>query len=152
VTDLFNLEKSRTISDYNTLLKAKITSFLVNFRENYNRYPIKLVNKLVRHNSIKRVSKLIVNGVSIETSIVIKEIQKKYKQLYKKLNPRYFNPTIKAYKHDAIRVSETKEVKKVYETYCKQLDVEFKEMRQDLDFCISALKAINEEIKKGQKK
>ncbi len=135
------------VRKYKTLLKSDVTSFLVSFRRKYRVFPIKLLNELSKNSSYKNLKKLIVNGVSIEPVVLIKDINKKYKQLGKQLNPSYFNPTLRAYTKDSIRCSDESEVKVIYKNYLDELKRQFNDMDMDLSFCLEGLKAINKALK-----
>lgn len=143
---MFNLEKRKKVKAYNDMLKSKITSFLVEFRNKYKRFPIKTIKKLSKSNTLNRITKLMVDDVSLEPYLAVNNSIKKYQELGKKLNPSYFNPTISAYKHDANRCREVSEVKDVYDTYSNQLDAEFKQMKDDLMFCFDVTKSISKNI------
>lgn len=140
------------VRKYKTLLKSDVTSFLVSFRRKYRVFPIKLLNELSRNSSYKNLKKLIVNGVSIEPVVLIKDINKKYKQLGKQLNPSYFNPTLRAYTKDSIRCKDESEVKVIYKNYLDELKRQFNDMDMDLSFCLEGLKAINRALKENNKK
>lgn len=135
------------VRKYKTLLKSDVTSFLVSFRRKYRVFPIKLLNELSRNSSYKNLKKLIINGVSIEPVVLVKDINKKYRQLGKQLNPSHFNPTLRSYTKDAIKCSDEKEVKIIYRNYLDELKRQFNDMEMDLGYCLEGLKAINRALK-----
>lgn len=142
-----DLKKRKEIKDYTNRLKNRVTSFLVKYRKRYNAFPIGSINKLVKHDSYKYLSKLIINGVSIETPIAIKDMQKKYNGIKKKLNPSYFNPIIKGFISDAKKAGNDTSISSLYSNYCSELDAEFKQLDLDLDFCLNTLKSLNKALK-----
>lgn len=140
-------EKKKLVKSYHTLLKSDITSFLVSFRRKYNLFPIKELKKLDRQHSYKKVSKIIINGNSMEASIGIKEVKTRFNQFNKKINPSYFNPILKGFLRDANKCENEQEMKRVYNDYRKEINLEFKQFDIDLRFCIDGLKAINRSLR-----
>ena len=135
------------VRKYKILLKSDVTSFLTSFRRKYRAFPIKLLNELSKNSSYKNLKKLMVNGVSIEPNVLIKDINKKYKQLEKQINPSYFNPTLRAYTKDASKCKDESEVKIIYKNYLDELKRQFKDIDMSLAYCLEGLKAINYALK-----
>jgi hypothetical protein len=106
-----------------------------------------LLNELSKNTSYKNIKKLIINDISIEPIILIKNINKKYRDLKRKTNPSYFNTVLRAYTKDAIRCSNEVEIKIIYKNYLDDLKKQFNDMDMDLNFCLEGLKAINKEMK-----
>lgn len=146
------LDKRREIKKYNTLLKNKVTSFLVQYRKKYNAFPITTINKLVKQNSYKKLAKLIIYDNPIESSVALSDLQKRYKGIKGKLNPSYYNPVIRGFNVDAKKASNNESIKDIYTKYCHQLDAEFKQLDLDLDYCVATLKALNKALAEYNKK
>lgn len=145
------LDRRRDIKSYTVKLKSKITSFLVPYRKKYDAFPIQTINKLVRQDSYKALSKLIVNDVPIEANVALKDLQTRYKNIKKKLNPSYYNPVLRGFNQDAKKASD-EYIKEIYKNYVHQLDAEFKQLDLDLDFCIATLRALNKALSEHNKK
>ena len=145
------MSNKEVVRKYKVLLKNDITSFLVSFRRKYRAYPIKLLNDLAKNSSYKNLKKMIINGISIEPVVLIKEINKKYRYFSKQINPSYFNPTLRSYTKDALRCKDESEVKIIYSNYLDELKRQFNDMDMDLKFCIDGLKAINIALKSNNK-
>ncbi|MBR6907677.1 hypothetical protein IKN40_04170 [bacterium] len=141
------LEKRREIKNCTTLLKSRVTSFLVKYRKRCNAFPISTINKLVKHDSYKHLSKLIINEVPIDTNIAVKDMQKRYNGVKKKISPAYFNPIIRGFISDSKKASNVSSIKDIYKSYCSQLDAEFKNLNLDLEYCLETLKALNKSLK-----
>ena len=146
------LDKRREIKKYNTMLKTKVTSFLVGYRKKYNAFPIATINKLVKLNNYKALAKLIIYDVPIDSSVAVSDLQKRYKGIKGKLNPSYYNPVIRGFNVDAKKASSNESIKDIYNKYCHQLDAEFKQLDLDLDYCIATLKALNKALAEYNKK
>ncbi len=145
-------ETRKDIRGYNVKLKSKITSFLVSYRKKYDAFPIGSINKLTKHTNYKALSKLIINDVSIEPELAIKDLQERYKGIKKKLNPSYFNPVLRGFTSDAKKTTSKESMRDIYTKYSHQLDAEFKQLDLDLDFCVATLKALNKSLSEYNKK
>ena len=146
------VEKVTIIKKYKLLLKNDVTSFLVSFRRKYNVFPIKLLNELSKNSSYSNIKKLLVNGVSIEPNVLAKDVNNKYKGLKKKINPSYFNPTLKSFTKDALKCKDESEIKVIYKNYSDELKRLFKDMNDELSYCVESLKAINIALKSNKRK
>lgn len=140
------LDKNREIKKYNTLLKSKVTSFLVGYRKRYNAFPISTIDKLAKNSNYKALSKLIIYDVPIDSSIAIKDLQSRYKKIKPKLSPSYFNPIIRGFNSDAKKTKSNESIKELYTAYLHQIDAEIKQLNIDLDYCIATLKALNKAL------
>jgi hypothetical protein len=147
-----SFETRKDLKGYNTKLKSKVTSFLVSYRKKYDAFPISSINKLVKHTNYKALSKLIINDVSIEPELAIRDLQERYKGIKKKLNPSYFNPILRGFNQDAKKTTSKESMRDIYNKYSHQLDAEFKQLDLDLDFCVATLKALNRALSEYNKK
>lgn len=128
---------------YLLALKSDVTDFLVNFKKRFRLFPWSKVNKVMRK---EYSTVIVVNGAKFTVKSLVQEINKTKTKLNSKLRPSAFNPILKGYIKDAKNL-EGKELKRIYQNYKDELQKEFKSMRMDLEFCLSALKALNKYIK-----
>ena len=112
----------------------------------YKEFPIKEVSKFAKGNTLNRISKLIINGVSIEPMVASKLIITKYKELGKMIQPNYFNPTLTAFKKEIKKASTLDDYRAVFNTYSSQLDAEFNQMKMDMKFCKDGYIQLNKKV------
>ena len=145
-------DKDKLVKTDAIMLKQQVTSFLIQYRKNYKAFPISDINKLSRHNSIKKVSNMIIDGKSIEPAIAIKLIKDRYRKIAKKTNPGYFSSVIRGFLNDSRKTKTIDDVKELYKNYDTELKSIFKEMDLDLKYCVNGLKSINKSLKDYNKK
>ena len=136
-----NFEKRKIIKAHHLILKSEIVSFLVSFKKKYSKFPIKDLGRVGRI-SYSNIKNMVINGVSMEPKIAVREINKKYVELGKKTKPSYFNPILRSYIKDAAKCKNEKEEKDIFNTYKTELESEFKQLDIDLNFCIAGLKSV----------
>ena len=140
-----DFDKKKTTKSHHLILKSNITSFLVSFRKKYNKFPIKDLGRVGRI-SYSNIRKMIINGVSLEPKIAVREIKKKYVELGKKSKPSYFNPILRSFIKDASKCKSYEEEKQIFNSYKNELESEFKQLDIDLSFCINGLKEVTKAL------
>lgn len=143
------LKKSKQKEFLNTM-KNEITAYLLNFKKRYQRFPWREINKI---SYLKKFSNV---PITVRGKVFsLKELQKEFNsyknKLRAQLKPSSFNYILKAYMKDS-KGKDDKEVKRVYETYEKELQSVFNQMNTDLLFCLDTLKELNKGLKKEKKK
>lgn len=143
------LKKSKQKEFLNTM-KNEITAYLLNFKKRYQRFPWREINKI---SYLKKFSNV---PITVRGKVFsLKELQKEFNsyknKLRAQLKPSSFNYILKAYIKDS-KGKDDKEVKRVYETYEKELQSVFNQMNTDLLFCLDTLKELNKGLKKEKKK
>ena len=140
-----NFEKHKIIKSHHTILKSTIVSFLVSYKKKYNKFPIKDLGRVGRL-SYSNIKDTVINGVSMEPKIAVREIKKKYKEIGKKIKPSYFNPILRSYLKDALKCKNDSEEAHIYRNYKAELESEFKQMDMDLMFCLNGLKEVTKTL------
>ena len=131
-------------------LKNSVTSFIINYKKRYQLFPWSLVNKISKNKNIASMS-ISVHNTSFSVKELIKEINKTNNKIKTKLKPSYYNFILKAYIKDSMNKTGS-DLTKVYKEYDEQLNLSFKESKQELIFCLDALKELNKVIKSESKK
>jgi hypothetical protein len=144
------VRKTKEQKLYLLKLKSEITDFTENFKKRYRLFPWSGINK-VKKIDLLSSTPIVVNGTSFTTMELLKEINNTKSKIQSKLKPSYYNFILKAYSKDAMNKTG-KELTTVYKTYQDQLQVSFKGTKEDLNFCLSALKEINKVLKKTEVK
>lgn len=147
--DKMILKKSKQKEFLNTM-KNEITAYLLNFKKRYQRFPWREINKI---SYLKKFSNV---PITVRGKVFsLKELQKEFNsyknKLRAQLKPSSFNYILKAYMKDS-KGKDDKEIKRVYETYEKELQSVFNQMNTDLLFCLDTLKELNKGLKKEKKK
>ena len=126
-------------------MKNDISAFIVNYNKRYKLFPWSQVNKITRL-KINSQTPITVNGIKYTVKELVKLIATTKTKISCRLKPSYYTYLIRTF----IKESKDKtglELKKVYDVYDDELQCIFKEMNQDLMFCISALKELNKALK-----
>lgn len=131
---------------YYKLLNNDITDALTNFNKKYEKFPIKTLGRVSRASYFKNVKNLSVNGVSMESNILIREIKNRYNDLKKKSKKSYFSFILRSFLKDASMCKSEQEIKNLYPHYKKEMDAEIKQMNLDLNFCIEGLKEVTKSL------
>ena len=131
-------------------LKNEISSFLVNYKKKYQRFPWSQVNKVSK---IKLYSStpITVNGSKFTVKELVKVMNMTKKKINGKLKPSSYNYILKAYIRDSYKQSGSN-LKSIYNSYHTELQKVFKEMDYDLMFCLNGLKELNKTLKDSQRK
>ena len=144
------VKKTKEQKEYLLRLKSNISSFLVNYKKRYQLFPWSLVNKISKMKIITDTP-ITVHGTEFTVKELIKEINKYKGKIQSRIKPSYFNFILKAYIKDSMNKTGN-ELSKVYRQYNEQLNLQFKEMKDDLFFCLDALKELNKVVKNEKKK
>lgn len=143
------VKRSKDHKKYLLLLKKDINDFIENFKKRYQLFPWSEVNKLKKIQLNSNVP-ITVNGVSFTVLELVKEINKIKVKIQNQLKGSYYNFILRAYTKDAMNKTGA-DLTSIYNSYKDQLDQSFKQTKEDLLFCISALKEINKLLKKDNK-
>ena len=141
--------KSLKQKEYLLKLKDEINEFIENFKKRYQLFPWNKVNKLSKFeiNSDKPIT---VNETKFTVKELVKEINKIKGNLQTRMRASYYNFILKAFIKDSIHCTDD-EIKNLYHQYQNELKSNFNESKQDLMFCLEALKQINKAFKNDDK-
>ena len=122
-------------------LKKDISDFIVNFKKRYNLFPWKQIEKL------KKVKGIYNHDVTIkERDYTVREsfeeIHNRKSNIEKNLNPISYNPILLEFIKKSFKLSGN-ELNELYLEYKDKINAKFEESREDLYFCLDALKSLN---------
>ena len=137
--------KTKEQREYLLKLKDEISSFLVNYKKRYQRFPWSQVNKVPKLKLYTSVP-ITVNGTKFTVKELVKIINSTKKRINGKLKPSSYNYILKAYIKDSYKKSGSN-LKSIYNTYHIELQKVFKELEQDLMFCLTGLRELNKTLK-----
>ena len=142
-------EKNTMQREYQTKLKQSIDAFLINYKKRYIRFPFRTFNKL---SHLKPIKNEVVKVRSVEYTIdeLVKRVNSINSDLKTKMKPSYFNYIINGFNKETNKKDE-KVIKLVYNDYNNQLNLIFKEMKDNLLFCLDALTETNKVLKEFNK-
>ena len=139
------VRKTREQRAYLLKLKSEIIAFLENFKKRYQLFPWTQVNRLKKFN-LNSSSPITVNGTSFTVMELVKEIRRTKTKIQSKMKPSSYNYILRAYIRDSMNKTGD-ELTEIYNIYDEQLQVSFKETKQNLEFCLDALKVLNKTFK-----
>ena len=141
--------KSKEQRKYLLRLKNEISSFLVNYKRKYQRFPWSQINKVSKVKLYSSVA-ITVNGTKFTVKELVKLLNTNKKKINGKLKASSYNYILKAYIRDSYKQSGSS-LKSVYSSYHLELQKVFKEMDYDLLFCLNGLKELNKALKNSEK-
>jgi len=130
---------------YEEKLNSSIDSFIVDFKKRYMKFPWKLVNKVPNSKDNKVVT---VAGNKYTVKTLKKEVSQINRNLKLKLKPSAYKKFINAFKSEAkFAIKKDKDVSAVYRSIQSSLDADFKNSRDDLKFCLEAMRQLIQYLK-----
>lgn len=134
---------------YEVKLKNQVKDFTVNFKKRYDKFPWQLITKIPNSSGNEVV---VVRGSKFTVKSLKAEILKVNKNLKSRTKPSGFNTYISAYKKEAIHAIRTGgDLSKVYHSFNEILTTQFKQTKDDLMFCIEALRQLTKYLKEKDK-
>ena len=137
--------QSKKQKEYFLKLKSDTMDFITNFKKRYELFPWSRINKLKKIGARSNIS-IKINGVPFTVLSLSQEINKMNNKIKMRLKPTYYNFILKAYIRDSKGLDDS-QITEIYNVYKEQLDANFKETKQDLIFCLEALKELNKVLK-----